>query len=131
MSALRDAFEFVCNNATNHEGVFVSLYCRTPFYGGPEEGGWWGHDVVLEQYQRFDFMPDAVLAIKAMGQAVINANGQAKLEYSEQCRRESDWLEKRGLDDDALPEVNGPDAYFIRLETIRGSFSSTGARHYE
>lgn len=131
MSALRDAFEFVCVNAIKHEGIFVSLYRREPFYGGPEEGGWWGADVILDSYQCFDFMPDAVLAIKAMGQAVQNANGAEKLAYSKQCRQESEWLEARGLDDDALPEVNGPVAYFIRIENIRGSFSSTGARHYE
>jgi hypothetical protein len=131
MSDLRDAFEAVCTDAVKREGVFLSIYRRSPFYGGPEEGGWWGSDVILEEYQAFDFMADAQLALKAIGQAVQNANGRAKTSYSERCRKESEWLEARGLDDNALPEVTGPDAFFVRIETIRGSYSSTGARHYE
>ena len=131
ISSLRDAFEFVCINAVKHEGIFVSIYRRSPFYGGPEEGGWWGEDVTLEAYQKFDFIPDAKLAIEAMRQAVENETEFAKQAFNKQCSKECDWLEARGLDDDALPEVDGPDSYFIRLETTRGSFESTGARHYE
>lgn len=131
MSNLRDAFEFVCINAIRHEGVFVSIYLRSPFYGGPEEGGWWGEDVTLEAYQRFDFMPDAVLAIEAMREAVENETNDAKKAFNDQCSKECAWLERRGLDDSALPEVDGADSYFIRIETTRGSFESTGARHYE
>ena len=111
--------------------MFVSLYCREPFYGGPEEGGWWGEDVILEEYQEFDFMPDAELAVRAMSDAIENPNTKANKDYQEQCRRECDWLEARGLDDNALPEVNGPESYFIRIEKVRGSFESRGARHYE
>ena len=131
MTGLRAAFEFVCTNAVKREGVFLSVYRRSPFYGGPEEGGWWGEDVILEEYQAFDFVPDAELALRAISQAVVNETHFAKQAYNDQCRRECDWLEERGLDDSALPEVNGPDSYFIRIETTRGSFESTGGRHYE
>jgi hypothetical protein len=131
MSGLRAAFEAVCVDAVKREGVFLSIYCRSPFYGGPEEGGWWGSDTVLEEYQAFDFIDDARAALNQIGLHVEAENNSAKLEYSKRCRRECEWIEARGLDDNALPEVNGPDSYFVRLETVRGSFESTGARHYE
>jgi hypothetical protein len=131
MSGLRAAFEAVCVNAVKREGVFLSIYRRSPFYGGPEEGGWWGEDVVLEEYQSFDFVADAKAALNDIDLHVTAENNAAKLAYSRQCRRESDWLEARGLDDDALPEVSGPESVFVRIETTRGSFESTGARHYE
>jgi hypothetical protein len=131
MSGLREAFEFVCTNAVKHQGVFLSIYRRSPFYGGPEEGGWWGEDVALEESQEFDFVAEAQLALDSIDLHVEAENNAAKLAYSRRCRRESDWLEARGLDDNALPEVSGPDSVFVRIETVRGSFESTGARHYE
>jgi hypothetical protein len=131
MSGLRAAFEAVCVNAVKREGVFVSIYHRVPFYGGPEEGGWWSADVVLEEYQSFDFIDDAKAALNQITLYVGAENNASKLEYSKRCRRECDWLEARGLDDDALPEVSGPDSYFVQIETTRGSFESTGARYYE
>jgi hypothetical protein len=131
MSGLREAFEAVCINAVKRKGVFLSLYRRSPFYGGPEEGGWWGEDVALEESQEFDFVAEAQLALDSIGLHVEAENNAAKLAYSRQCRQESDWIEARGLDDNALPEVSGPDSVFVRIETVRGSFSSTGARHYE
>lgn len=44
--------------------AYVSLYAKTPFYGGPEEGGWWGHDVVLVSHQSVSSAEEAE-AVKA------------------------------------------------------------------
>lgn len=131
MNGLRDAFEFVCINAVKREGIFVSLYRREPFYGGPEEGGWWGEDVFLEEYQEFDYLPDAQLALRAISDALNDANKEAKQAHDRLCLNQCEWLEARGLDDSALPEVNGPESWFVRIETTRGSFEYRGARHYE
>jgi hypothetical protein len=86
MSGLRAAFEAVCVNAVKREGVFLSIYRRSPFYGGPEEGGWWGEDVVLEEYQSFDFVADAKAARDQMDLHITAENNAAKLGYSNRCR---------------------------------------------
>lgn len=45
---IRESFFQVCGDAKPSNSFYVSLYSARPFYGGPEEGGWWGRDYVLE-----------------------------------------------------------------------------------
>ena len=44
-----EAFHQICKEAKPAKSHHVSLYANEPFYGGPEEGGWWGSDTVLER----------------------------------------------------------------------------------
>jgi len=125
------AFQAICKDALQVQGVFVSLYRREPYYGGPEEGGWWGEDIVLEESQRFSFEEDAQTAKERIEKLIEIMNTTAKKDWGEACRRECDWLDERGLDADFLPETNGPTRWFVRVENVRGDSESQGCRHYE
>ena len=39
---ISEAFFTACSEAQPAKQQVVSLYVDVPFYGGPEEGGWWG-----------------------------------------------------------------------------------------
>jgi hypothetical protein len=128
---LQAAFNAVIKDAETPSGCWVSLYANHPFYGGPEEGGWWGSDTVLSATKFYRFTDDAEKA-KAKVQKLADELGQcARREYGERCLSESAWLEARGLDDDFLPEPDGPTTYFVTTEDQRGSLESQGCRHYE
>jgi hypothetical protein len=129
--SIREAFYGVCRDAKPSESFYVSLYCRAPYYGGPEEGGWWGHDTILIAYQCFDNKVAADAALVAVEQLAKELSEQARKEFGEQCLREMEWLEARGLDADYLPEVDGEEEYFVVFEDTPGSLSSQGCRHYE
>jgi len=124
-------FHTICTRAQPANRASVSLYMSVPFYGGPEEGGWWGADTVLVATQSY---PTAQAADKARREVLALAgesNKAARAAYGDQCIRESDWLEARGLEDDALPEVDGPDNYFVVVEAVQGSMEEEGNRRYE
>lgn len=40
----RHAFSVTLPDAEHEDTWYVCLLVDTPFYGGPEEGGWWGTD---------------------------------------------------------------------------------------
>ena len=125
------AFESLCKGAKEPKAIWVSLYCHERFYGGPEEGGWWGHDTKLVASHMFktdEAAQDAVTQIRTLAESHTNEAAKA---FHQQCREECDWLEARGLDDDFLPEVRGHDDYFVLIEKRRGSHESQGCRHYE
>lgn len=129
--SVKEAFFQVCDDAQPASSHYVSLYCNVPYYGGPEEGGWWGSDTVLVAYREFDTEIAAKIAKEGVEQLAKELNEQAKREFGEQCLRESEWLEARGLDADYLPEVDGEESYYVVIEEVPGSQSKVGCRHYE
>jgi len=129
-SRVCSAFKKVCADPERADEIFLSLYAREPFYGGPEEGGWWGADVVLVASQRFISENDARAAKERTDILVAKLSKQADRQYSERCRDECDWLDARGLDSEFLPEVEGPTKYFVIVEARRGEHESVGDRYY-
>lgn len=128
---IRAAYEEVCAEAVKPDGCWLSLYERVPYYGGPEEGGWWGEDVVLMETMFFRFAEDAEAVKDKMAATAKEMNDTATRAYHENCANECDWLEERGLDADFLPEPDGPTKYVVYTEEERGSCESQGCRHYE
>jgi hypothetical protein len=129
--SIQEAFFGVCREAKPAEGCYVSLYCRAPYYGGPEEGGWWGQDVILVAYQWFSTQEAAEAARAEVERLAEKLRREARKGFGEQCLREMEWLEARGLDADYLPEVDGEEDYFVTFEETAGSCQSQGCRHYE
>ncbi len=128
---LEKDFHAICTEAQAAEPATVSLYVGIPFYGGPEEGGWWGSDTHLVASQSFPSIKAAHNARCKVLALAEERNRAAKRAYGDQCLRESDWLDARGLDDGALPEVAGEDVYFVAVEAYAGSLEERGSRHYE
>lgn len=116
-----EAFYDANPDAEKHDGGwYVTLYCEVQFYGGPEEGGWWGHDVVAEASQHYGTRVEADAALLAVKDAAESMTKDAKRSFGEQCLAESEWLDARGLDDDYLPEVAGADGYTAVVERHAG-----------
>jgi hypothetical protein len=131
MSNLSEAFLTVCNSAKVPETNVLSLYIKVPYYGGPEEGGWWGSDNTLVAYQAFNTEEELNAAKTKVEEMVEQLNKQARTDYGNHCLRQTEWLDARGLDDSYLPEVDGEESYFLVVEETPGSRNSRGCRHYE
>jgi hypothetical protein len=110
---------------------YVSLYRQERFYGGPEEGGWWGTDWVRIETREYMTAAAARAAAAAAERLAAQLSREAVAAHSARCDAECDWLDSRGLDSDTLPEPDGPDAFTIMVERSPGWFESRGPRHYE
>lgn len=79
----------------------------------------------------FDTRESLEAAQEKVEALAVELTNQARREFGEQCLREMEWLEARGLDADYLPEVDGESRYFVTAEDVPGSMVSQGCRHYE
>lgn len=126
------AFDAICKDAKAPTGIYLSLYSARPFYGGPEEGGWWGNDYVLEASQAFSFEEDAEHARADIEKLAEKLSTTARMDFGQQCLDEIEWCEERGLEHETfLREPDGPWRYFVVLEARRGSMEHNDCRHYE
>lgn len=128
---IKEAFFTACADALPAKQQIVSLYVDMPFYGGPEEGGWWGSDTVMVAYHKAttDKQADEIREkVTALAAELTRTSDKA---WAEQCRAELDWAEERGLDADVVfGESAGADRFWIAVESIPGSLNSTGDRGY-
>jgi hypothetical protein len=113
MSYLNSAFHAVCKEAKEPEGHFVVLVSEYQAYGGPEEGGWYYTVHNVEAYQQFPTKEQADAAAEKVKTLAKELQADARREHGEQCLREMDWLEARGLEADFLPEPDGPTEYDV------------------
>lgn len=126
-----DMFLEVCDQAKPADPCYCSLYVNVPYYGGPEEGGWWGVSTHLLASQGFPCEEDANQAMDRVKELVEAGNRDERRKFGEQCLREMEWLEARGLDSDFFPEPDGESRYWVCVEEKRGEHESRGCRHYE
>lgn len=128
---MKAEFFRVCEGAKPAEASYVSLYENVPFYGGPEEGGWWGSDTVLVAHKYYASKEGAAAAVAAVEALAVEETKAAVEAWGDQCGYELDWLEARGLEPGFLPESAGHSEFFVVMETTIGSRESTGSRGYE
>lgn len=128
---MKEAFFEVCREAKPAKAAYVSLYVSLPYYGGPQEGGWWGRDVELVAYERFESLDAAEAALKAVRSYAAKLSKEAKDRFGDQCRAECEWLEARGLESSFLPEVDGEAEYYAVTEASPGEGAYQGSRYYE
>jgi hypothetical protein len=127
---MKQAFFEVCKEAVPAEGSYVSLYADSPYYGGPEEGGWWGSDTALVAYYKCVSQVEAEAVLAKVEKLAQELSAEAKTSFNRGCRAEVEWLEARGLDADFLPEVDGETRYWVHVEKTPGECVSQGDRHY-
>ena len=111
----QDAFHRICDQAKSPERWYVVLTCSYEAYGGPEEGGWWYTCAEVVAFQEFATEDAAEAAAGAVEELAKKMSNDARREYGNQCLRETQWCEDRGLDADYLPEPDGPDEYRVRV----------------
>ena len=123
------AFNAICNKAEKAVGSYVCLMAEETYYGGPEEGGWYGQDCILIAYQHFNNAEDAEIARQKIEELAEELSEQSRKDFGNQCLRELEWLEERGLEPDFLPEPDGDTKYYVIVsETIPSE--KYGDRHY-
>lgn len=127
----KQAFLEICKTAQPAKKSYVSLYVDLPYYGGPEEGGWWGSDTELVAYQETNSDVEAKELQDQVRALAIDLSRDAKGTFNRRCAAETEWLEARGLDDSFLPEVDGPSHYWVTTEQRPGEHVNQGSRHYE
>ncbi len=127
---LRQAFELQLPDAKPAEGAYVALMESVPYYGGPEEGGWWGRDTNVVAYRWFATAEAAKTAAALIEKQAVELSTLARDEHGRYCQSQLEWLDARGLDSDFLPEVDGPSEYYV---TVTNSYpeDSRGSRRYE
>ena len=130
MTTISEAFFRTCSDAVPARSSYVSLYVSTPYYGGPEEGGWWGSDTTLVAYRRCSTDEEASAVAEEVKAVAEEMSLEAKKSFGRACLSQTAWLEARGLDDNSLPEVDGEASYFIAREEQPGSLARCGDRHY-
>jgi hypothetical protein len=109
---------------------YVTLYRTEPFYGGPEEGGWWGEDHFVIAFKVFPSEAAAWAAREATLELAEKLNKEARDEFGNYCLRQWDWLEERGLDSDFLGEVDGETRFGVAVTDYMIE-NTEGCRHYE
>ena len=125
-----ERFFAFCNEAQPPIAVFVSLYYTERFYGGPEEGGWYGSDSRLVASQQFTDADKAQAVVDAMLDNVAQANEDERRRNGEGCLASMAWLDARGLDADFLPPPDGDAKYSVSIEEVKGEGAYCDDRHY-
>lgn len=128
---INEAFNAVIPDALPAGRFFVSLYRNDPYYGGPEEGGWWGNDTTLVSYKEFPTKEQADDVLELVKRMAQQQSREAEIAWGDWCGRTVDEAEARGLEASDLPEVDGPTSYFACVEETPGSHDCRGSRHYE
>ena len=103
---------------------------RVPFYGGPEEGGWYGSDVLLVQ--------TAEVANESLANKLSAAIQDLAKQLSIEARREDDLhmslvldaADAAGIDYENLPEPDGASSFFV-IVTNELPMTKKGLRNYE
>jgi hypothetical protein len=117
---ISEAFHATVTDATTvTNGAYLVLRRREQFYGGPEEGGWYGWDDFVVAYKHF---PSEDLARAAMGAVEAYAkdlNREATDAQNRAARAACELADARGEDlgnaDDAYWTL--PDEHYVRVET--------------
>jgi hypothetical protein len=125
------AFEQVLGEVAKPTGHFyVVLWQDSPYYGGPEEGGWWGTDRIPLQYASFATEEAAEKAKSKIDMLAQEMSADAKRRHGQYCLEQCEWLEARGLDDSYLREDDGEDSYSVSVQNTLPE-ARLGCRHYE
>lgn len=129
---IKESFEKIMMQIVrNPETWFVCLMEYRPFYGGPEEGGWWGEDVELISYAPFRNEELAIDAAKQVWELAARLTRESKTQFNEMCARSLDDAEARGIDPSSLPEVADGSRYAIIVTRELPQEFEEGNRRYE
>jgi hypothetical protein len=111
---LKKAFETIIQDAKIAEQWYVVLVEKTPFYGGPEEGGWWGWDTNVIAYKEYPTEEFAQAAAEQVRRLAKKWTDQSYFDYEEDFLRLMERIETYGLSAKLLPlEIGAPSKYLV------------------
>lgn len=127
--SLQAAFDQVIADAVVPERWYVVLVEDAPYYGGPEEGGWYGHDRIVHAFKEYPTEVLADEAAEAVRKLASEMTAEAQQAHGRACLQEMEWLDARMLDADFLPEPDGPSDFSV---IVTDSMPETryGSRQY-
>jgi len=114
MSAyLKHTFDNLLPDAEKPETWYVCLMQEVPFYGGPEEGGWWGSDTFPVAVKQCFNKREAEQWAERVKATAATMSEEARQRHGQHCSETLDWLDARGLEPDFLPEPDGEESYYV------------------
>ena len=118
MSAIFEAFHRIVSNPTTPIAAYVVLWKSVPFYGGPQEGGWWGSDRIVEAFERVNTREEAEALCERIETLADELTADAARAHGRGCLAHLDWCEARRIDDSnsVFGEDHGPTTYFVTVE---------------
>jgi len=129
--SIRDAFAQLAESPVLAGRFYVVLWRDIPFYGGPEEGGWWGTDSVPEAFQECPSLEAATALAERMWDLADKLTEEASNEHGRGCLSRLAWCEERGIDDSnsVFGEDDGPERWRITVQEGI-PVATEGDRHY-
>ena len=115
---IREAFLKLVSEPVRTESVYIVLWRVTPFYGGPEEGGWWGSDAHPEAFKPCSSREEAEALRERIKALADELTREAALEHGRGCLSQLAWCEERGIDDSTsvFGEDSGPDTFYVSVQ---------------
>jgi len=112
------------------QDCYLSIYQCESYYGGPEEGGWWGYLHILKEYCKCSSREAAEMLMEKLQERCKQLNNEAKIADGEDCLRHMERADRRGEDvsDDGY---DGPSTYYMTIESVPGENQVTTKSHYE
>jgi hypothetical protein len=128
---ISDAFDAALSDVKSPTTWYVCLMLREQYYGGPEEGGWYGYDTTLVRFAQFPSEEAAWDGAEKVKRLAACESSRAHEEFNRMCLRSCDEAEARNEDVDRLPEVGGPDSYRVIVTNQLPARFEAGSRCYE
>ena len=113
------AFAEICKEAVDTvQGFYVTLWREEPYYGGPEEGGWWGRNLIPVAYQRFATEDAAHAAYNAVRKLADELTADAQRDHGDRCIAQLEFCEERGIDDSdsVFGHDDGAESYYVTVD---------------
>ena len=124
-------FKTLKDQVKTPQRFYICLIREEQFYGGPEEGGWWGKDRHLVAFAEFATREECEANVAAIDALAKEKSDEASSDFNRRCLAECLNAEARGIDVDTLPEVNGPDRYRVLITEVLPPEVEFGCRQYE
>jgi len=125
-----EAWNEIMADAQEAEECIVSMYSIEPYYGGPEEGGWWGNLLILKEFVRCTTRNAAEKLQEKLQSRCEEMSREEKTFDYEECLRVCVRAYARGEDVDDHG-YDGPSSYTVLIEKFPGENQVTERSHYE
>lgn len=129
-SRIEKAFWRTIPKAERAHERWVCLRESRPFYGGPQEGGWWGSDEILVATHRVETIERAEALRAKIESEAAQLSAEARRDFGDRCLRGLEYADEKGLDPSDLPEVDGESRFYVTIEE-ESPESIFGSRHWE